>query len=263
MSLAPLLLPSEKPAAIVENESGQHALVLICEHAGREIPQALGNLGLHETNTTSHIAWDIGAAAVTREVAQLLDAPLILQRYSRLVYDCNRAENASSTIPTISASIEIPSNIDLNDNERKARYKEIYLPFETAICRIIDNFIEQGKNPAVVSIHSFTKIYNGEIRNLDLGVLHDSDSSLADEILSLAENDSDYITRRNEPYGPQDAVTYTINLHGVDRGLLNVMIEICNELISDEEGQRLWAHRLAKLLASAINNSLGILASQE
>lgn len=258
MNKEPLQLKgSEVPAVIVENEKGSQPVVLICEHAGKQFPSVLGSLGLNPLDVDSHIAWDIGAAAVARLLAQLLDAPLIMQRYSRLVYDCNRPRDAAGAIPIISASIPIAGNLNLNQAEREARFEQIYLPFHTAITDTIDACMKCYQQVAVISIHSFTPVFEGKHRSFDLGVLHDSDTYLADEILTLAQADPEFITRRNEPYGPEDGVTHTINVHGIERGLPNVMLEIRNDLIFDIHGQRLWAQRLASLLTGAIHNSSG------
>ncbi len=113
MDSASLQLSSEEPSAIIENGGGQLPVILICEHAGKQFPGKLGALGLNPVEASSHIAWDIGAASVARLLAQRLDAPLILQRYSRLAYDCNRPREAASVLPTVSASIPIPGNTDL------------------------------------------------------------------------------------------------------------------------------------------------------
>ena len=135
MDSASLQLSLEEPSAIIENGGGQLPVILICEHAGKQFPSKLGALGLNPAEASSHIAWDIGAAAVAKQLAQLLDAPLIMQRYSRLVYDCNRPADAQSAIPASSASINIPGNAALTNADREVRFEEIYLPFETAVSR--------------------------------------------------------------------------------------------------------------------------------
>ena len=248
-----LLQRLDPPAAIIINEDGKRALVLTCEHGGKKFPQALAQLGINSAAATSHIAWDVGAEALAEKLAYLLDAPLITQTYSRLLYDCNRPKDAPTAIAERSASIDIPGNKNLSDAERFARYQEIYHPFETAISHVIDAFIERGQRPAIVSIHSFTKTLNSQQRHLDLGVLHDSDSSLADALLVLAQHQPTFVTQRNQPYGPQDGVTYTIKLHGVARALPNVMLEVRNDHLGETAGLNLWATRLAELLRQALS----------
>ena len=97
-----LLRPDEGEPVIVINGDGKSPVVLVCEHAGKVMPKALGSLGLPPADLVRHIAWDIGAEAVSRQLAQALDAPLILQRYSRLAYDCNRPPEADAAMPAVS-----------------------------------------------------------------------------------------------------------------------------------------------------------------
>ncbi|HTA21767.1 MAG TPA: N-formylglutamate amidohydrolase, partial [Polyangia bacterium] len=74
----------------MQGGQGRSAFFLICDHAGRLLPRALGTLGLSEAERTRHIAWDIGALGLAQELSAALDAHLVWQRYSRLVIDCNR-----------------------------------------------------------------------------------------------------------------------------------------------------------------------------
>ena len=55
----------------------------------------------------------------------------------------------------------------------------------------------------------------------------------------------------NEPYSVSDASDYTIPVHGERRGLHHVLIEIRQDLIADENGQRAWGPLLARLLPQA------------
>ncbi len=248
---------SDRSAAIVENNAGRGAVVLICEHGGRQLPGSINPVGLDDEILSAHIAWDIGAAELARVLSKLLDAPLVLQRYSRLVFDCNRSLDAKDAIVAKSDAITIPMNDNLSQEDRVRRYEAVYLPFHKAIDDVIENCIQQGQQPAIVSIHSFTPILNGRRRELDLGVLHDSDARLADGILAQAEYRDDYNTRRNEPYGPQDGVTHTLTTHGVKRQLPNVMFEVRNDLIRNPEARNEWAQRLASLLTSALDVDSG------
>ncbi|MEX0343612.1 MAG: N-formylglutamate amidohydrolase [Rhizobiaceae bacterium] len=76
------------------NEASDNNGVLVCEHAGRKIPTALGNLGVREEDMQRHIACEPGAAGIDISMADILDTPLLLQHNSRLVVDCNRQVHA-------------------------------------------------------------------------------------------------------------------------------------------------------------------------
>lgn len=250
-----LLAGEDGPVAIL-NGTGRSPVLLVVEHAGRRIPAALGLLGLAAADLDRHIAWDIGAEGVARSLSELLDAPLVVQRYSRLVYDCNRPPEAPDAIPEVSDLTAIPGNQDLTWQEREARAEALYRPFHATVSRLIDERASQGLNTVLVTVHSFTPLYKGLRRTLDLGILHDSDARLADRLLAILQAEPDLEVRRNEPYGPQDGVTHTLQLHAIARRLKNVMVEIRNDLIDDAPGQRLMAERLAGWLNAAISGWL-------
>jgi len=233
------------------NRLGESDVCLVCEHAGRRVPRTLGRLGLADAGFDRHIAWDIGAEAVSRKLSELLDAPLVIQPYSRLVYDCNRPPDAPSAMPEVSETTAIPGNRNLSAADRKARVEEIYLPFHAAVGDVLDEIEARKAIPLLVTIHSFTPVYKGARRTLDLGILHDADSRLADDLIELARrHEPNLDVRRNEPYGPADGVTHTLLVHAGPRGIPNAMIEIRNDLIAGEAGQQEWAERLARLITA-------------
>src|ERR1700746_1693464 len=109
-----LLGAQDVPPVHELNAAGRSPFLFTCDHYGRLIPAVLGDLGLPEPELTRHIAWDIGIAGVAAALSRELDAPLVAQRYSRLVIDCNRPPHAASSIPLISEAITIPGNEGLS-----------------------------------------------------------------------------------------------------------------------------------------------------
>ena len=258
------LLGGEDDPVIAVNLAGGSPFVLVCEHAGRRLPVRLGSLGLGAAELARHIAWDIGAEPVARELSERLDAPLFLQRYSRLAYDCNRPPEADSAIPEVSEVTRIPGNENLDADARLARIEALYRPFHGALAAFLDERAARRMASILVTIHSFTPLYKGLRRTLDLGILHDRDSRFADALLAHFGSAKELKVGRNEPYGPQDGVCHTLNMHAGLRGLRNVMIEIRNDLIGEESGQTLWARRLAEALgAAAALNPRGVLRMVE
>lgn len=251
------LLRGESDPAIVINSRGRSQFVLACEHAGRIIPRSLGTLGLSECDLSRHFAWDIGAENVARKLSSALDAPLILQRYSRLVYDCNRPPESPDAMPVMGELTPIPGNEGLSAGQKLERIESIYRPFHGAVSAVLDARAAEKWPAVLATIHSFTPVFKGQRRNLDLGILHDRDARLADRVLGVLGRASDIVVKRNEPYGPKDGVCHTLNLHAGVRGLLNVMIEIRNDLISNEAGQEAWANRLAGALSEIAAPPLG------
>lgn len=247
-----LLSEADGDPVAVDNPQGRGDVLLVCEHASRLLPASFGSMGLSEEALASHIAWDPGALAVSRLMARQLDAVLVYQRFSRLVYDCNRPPDSPGAIRDVSEVFRIPANENLSDSEKAARAKAIYFPFQNRIADEIAARAARGQPTVLVTVHSFTPVYFGAQRAVEIGILHDRDSRLADRMLDAAADTGLYRIERNEPYGPADGVTHTLVLHAEPAGLLNVMIEIRNDLIADEAGQGVAADFLSGLLTEAL-----------
>ena len=249
--------PSKEAAIDIANPSGRGGIVLVCEHASNFIPADLGTLGLDDDALQSHIAWDPGALAVAGAMAAALDAPLIAPTMSRLVYDCNRSLETPSAVPEVSEAFVIPGNAGLSPADRKTRADRVYTPFRDALNATIEARLDEGRRPVLVSIHSFTPVYNGVVRDMELGILHGTDTRFADALLAVAEERGNMEVRRNEPYGPEDGVAFTLTEHAVRRGLLNALIEIRNDLIADADAQQAMADRLSGYVTEACQRTLG------
>lgn len=248
------LLGLGESAVAIENKAALADIVVVCEHASHFIPPALGDLGLDTSALSSHIAWDPGALKLAGYLSTSLDAVLYYQRYSRLVYDCNRPPEAASAIVGKSEIYDVPGNQNIPEADRQARIREIYLPFRDGLSEILSARKAEGRATILVTIHSFTPIYFGRRREVEIGVLHDSDSRLADAILAEAEGtDQKYVVMRNQPYGPADGVTHTLIEHGIANGIPNVMIEVRNDLLESADGQAAIAAYLATLIEKGVS----------
>lgn len=236
-------------AAKLVNPGGQSQVLLVCEHASNHVPDQYRQLGLAPSALNSHIAWDPGALALSIHLAGLLDARLVAGTVSRLVYDCNRPPDAPDAMPARSERTDIPGNANLTEDEKTDRIARIYHPFH----QLVSDQISRRDTPSVlVTIHSFTPIYLGRRRDVEIGVLHDEDQRLADAILRAADKCTDYLVARNEPYGPADGVTHTLKKQGIEHGLLNVMLEVANNLIATPQDQRKIAELLSGWLTGAL-----------
>lgn len=247
-----VLTEAECDCVAVERPRGKSRVLLICEHASPVLPQSFGDLGLSQEALASHIAWDPGALAVAHGISTSLDATLVHQRFSRLIYDCNRPPEAPGAMPETSEIYEIPGNRHLSPADRQARTEALYIPFHGRIRDLLKERAARGQATAIVTIHSFTPVYLGSPRAVELGILHDEDSRLADRMLEAAAEAPLYRTERNQPYGPGDGVTHTLKLHGLTNGLQNVMIEVRNDLIRDQVGQGVVADYLTGLLRHSL-----------
>ncbi len=236
----------------VLNAAGPRQLMLVCEHASNHIPPQFADLGLDEKALQSHIAWDPGARGVSEHLSALLDAPLVSQNVSRLVYDCNRPPEAEAAMPAVSEVYVVPGNEGLSKVERDLRTLTYYVPFADTLSALIEKRINEGRPPALVTIHTFNPTYAGVVRNYDIGILHDEDARLADALLGQLQHQTRYDVRRNMPYGPQDGVTHTLKVHALPHGLPNVMIEIRNDRVPTPESERDMAEWLAPWLDAAL-----------
>jgi len=235
----------ERPIVELVNGQGAGPLVVVCEHASTHIPPGLGNLGLSPGVGTSHVAWDPGAAEIALRLARRFDSPLVLGKVSRLVYDCNRPPEAPDAMPAVSEVYRIPGNEGLGETERAARIRTYYRPFEA----LLDETLAARPGAVLVTVHTFTPVFHGARRSVEIGIVHDADSRLADAILEVA---SGYDTRRNDPYGPAEGVTHTLKRHALPRGLLNVMIEVRNDLVATPAAAGAVADRIGGWLETAL-----------
>jgi predicted N-formylglutamate amidohydrolase len=242
-----LLGTGDVPPVLEQNAAGNSPFLLTCDHYGRLIPRALGDLGLPAGELRRHIAWDIGIAGVAEALAKHLDAHLIAQRYSRLVIDCNRPPDAPSSIPKISEATTIPGNEGLARDAVEARRSLIFEPYHRRIAEVIDRRLRDGVPTVLVSLHSFTPVYAGVARPWHIGTLYHRDIRLPPLLLKLLRAEPDLVVGDNEPYAVSDDTDYTIPVHGEARGLMNSGIEIRQDLISDQAGERQWADRLARI----------------
>lgn len=249
MSPAPntFIAPGEGPVAEVLNPAGTAPVCLVCEHASAAIPAALSDLGLAPEHRLSHAAWDIGALELARALSGALDAPLLVARVSRLVYDCNRPPEAPDAIPARTETIEIPGNRALDAAARAARVAEVHDPFRAMLAERLDAF---ERPPALVTVHSFTPSWFGTPRAVELGILHDADDRLALGLAAQAPAGID--TRLNEPYSAAQGVTHTLRAHALPRGLPNAMLEVRNDLLGTPEDIAHMSATLAEMLTRAL-----------
>ena len=249
-----LLRPGDPPAVELFNLRGRAPLLATCDHASNRIPAALGELELGESDLRRHIGWDIGAAGVTRRLADRLDAPAILAGYSRLVVDCNRDVADPTSMPAVSDGVEVPGNAALTETARRRRIEALFRPYHRAIEQALDGFAARGVHPALLSIHSFTPVMNGIARPWHIGVLWDQDPRLPVPLLAALRREPALLVGDNEPYSAREPAGFTVRTHAVRRGLPHVAVEIRQDLVADASGEREWAERLARCLTPILED---------
>lgn len=227
-------------------------LILICDHAENTLPAAYGSLGLPSEQLQRHIAYDIGAKGVVERVAQLLDVPAVLSRFSRLLIDPNRGIDDPTLIMRLSDGAIIPGNRTLPPEEREKRIAQWYRPYHQAIARVIDEAHAHHAHPALLSVHSFTEVWRGNIRPWQVGILWDADARMAGPLIDTLVAEGDLLVGDNEPYSGklQGDCMWT---HGTQRGLPHALIELRQDLIRDAAGQAAWAERIARVMCKIAN----------
>lgn len=238
----------------VINRAGRGPIVLLCEHASRDIPSAYAGLGLDGNDLARHIAWDIGALGLSVHLSTMLDAPLAHATYSRLLLDLNRAPEAHDSIVIESEGTKVPGNFDLDPEQRELRRQRIYEPFHAEVDALLDQRVRAGMGTAVVSIHSFTPRYHGVDRPWHVGVIARQDRRLAEGLLHALRAETGLCVGDNEPYGPQDGVYHSLGRHGEQRGLAGAMIEVRQDLLDDDASRLRWAQTLRRCLESALRH---------
>lgn len=243
---------NDPPPFTVERADGASPCLLTCDHAGRRLPQKLGDLGLTATQQETHIAWDIGAAGLARELARRLDAFLILQTYSRLAIDCNRPLRSPGSIVTQSEHTSIPGNRMVSDADAEGRARDIFHPYHDRIHAELDARLQRGQPAVLVALHSFTPVFDGVARPWHVGILYGRDARLGRVLLEVSRAEPGFVIGDNQPYDVSDETDYAIPVHGERRGIPHVELEIRNDVIAGEADQSRWAARLARWLTLAL-----------
>lgn len=238
------------PAVEILNETGRSPFVLICEHASNHIPAEYAKLGLDDKELGRHIAWDIGAADVTRALSKRLDAPAFLGGYSRLLIDLNRPLHVADSIPLHSEATDIVGNHSLSAAERERRARLMFHPFQDSLRAHIDQRATRGQRNILIAIHSFTPVYLGQPRSWHAGVLFDKAAALGQALITELSRDRMLNVDANVPYSVSAEADYALVVHGDLLGNPAALIEIRNDLIADADGVAEWTDRLAQALSA-------------
>lgn len=250
----PLLGPDDPPPFAVLNEHGAAPALLLCDHASRAFPRALARLGLPELATWRHIAWDIGAAELTRGLAAALGAPAVLAGYSRLVVDCNRSPEDVEAFRATSDGQEVPGNRRLTETDRVQRLACIFDPYHQAIAAMLGGFRARDVVPLLISIHTFTPSIDGQERPWHVGVLWDADESSARSMIAGLRAVRGLVVGDNEPYSGKHPADYTVHQHAVSAGLPHVCLEVRQDQFESAAGTERWVRLLGQLIAGMLDD---------
>ena len=221
--------------------------LVVADHAGHLVPEGI-ELGVAPHDLSRHIGWDIGAAIVSRRLADRLGSPAILCHVSRLVIDPNRRPRLAASMPVVSDGTVVPGNRDLAEPDIQRRIRDHFLPYHRAVARWLGGKRRAGIVPAMIAVHSFTPRMLGQSRPWQVGVLWRGDRRIADPLLAGLRRDPDLCVGDNEPYSGRQDFGYTVNFHAQRTYIPHVMVELRQNEIDRTETALAWADRLADLL---------------
>lgn len=229
------------------NRGGDPGVLLVCDHASNYIPPQLNGLGLPAAAFARHIAYDIGAAAVTAALSQQLNAPAVLAGFSRLLIDPNRGADDPTLVMKLSDGAIIPGNRGVDAKIIADRIARYYQPYHQAIAERITAARTIGVAPAILSVHSFTPVFQNRPRPWQVGILWDKDGRIALPLLASLQADSNLCVGDNQPYSGE-LVGDCMYRHGTQNGLPHVLIELRQDLIAENSGAESWAELLVSHL---------------
>jgi predicted N-formylglutamate amidohydrolase len=226
--------------------------LVTCDHASNRVPAWVngGDLGIPAAEMARHIAWDVGAAGVASALGRLLDSPVILSDFSRLVIDPNRGEDDPTLVMQLYDGTIIPANRDIGTAEVERRLDQLYRPYHAAYARLA----ALRPDRVIVAVHSFTPCLRGRApRPWHVGVLYSHlDDRFSVPLVTRLRAEADLCIGDNEPYSghlPGDA----IDRHALRLGRMNTLIEVRNDLIATPVAQAHWAGRLAPILTEVLD----------
>jgi predicted N-formylglutamate amidohydrolase len=235
------------PFEVIEGNRAR-GVMLVADHARRDLPDEYGDLGLPATEFDRHIAYDIGVEQVTRRLAARLGVPAVMAGFSRLLIDPNRGEDDPTLIRQLYDGTVVPANYPMSADERQRRLDEYYRPYHDAVGAVMSSVArESGHAPFIVSVHSFTPVMKGHVRPWHIGVLWDLDDRVARPLIEGLSADPALVVGDNEPY---DGALRgdTMYKHAIVNGFAHALIEIRQDLIADDRGAQAWADRLAPII---------------
>jgi predicted N-formylglutamate amidohydrolase len=233
-------------------QSVQGGILIVADHASNQVPVSI-DLGLSPIDLNKHIAWDIGVAAVARQIAVDPRFSGILARYSRLLVDLNREADEAGAIPLSSDGIDIPGN-RLSDDERQQRLARYFHPYHVKLAQLIAEY----RPSLLLSLHSFTPsldIRPDEARPWEVGILYNEDDRAA-KIAIPALQAAGYIVGDQLPYSGKD-LNATMNRHGEGTGTPYLGIEMRQDLSGCTEGQARFTAILTEI-CHKVTETLGV-----
>jgi predicted N-formylglutamate amidohydrolase len=236
----------------VINATGRAPLVIACDHASNAVPPEIGGLGVSDAALQRHIAWDIGAAAISGHLARAFDAPAILCGTSRLVIDCNRQLRDPTLIPLVSDGTVVPGNEGLTPDQRAHRISAYFDPYHAACRAVIEARCKAGRRPLFLAVHSMTDRMKGKSRPWEIALSSNENRRATDPALQALRSVEGIVVGDNEPYDMNTDEDYSTPEHALSRGLDYLQVEFRQDVVATPEGQKRFAELFIPAVAAAI-----------
>lgn len=237
---------SPLPYEVVGDPDTAGPFVFTCEHATNLLPEWQAEPDERRL-LADHWGWDIGAADLTRALVALTGSCGVLSHFSRLVCDPNRHPGESSFVVDAIDGRRLSFNRSVDDAERRRREQRYFEPYHAAIDRTLLRRRALGAPVRLCSIHSFTPVYLGSARAMEIGVLFDAHDVHAWRLEgALAEQG--FEVALNAPYSGREGLIYAAQRHGRAHDLVYLELEVRQDLIDAPERALSVAERVARAL---------------
>lgn len=234
---------------VYRREAKSPAALLTSEHASARLPGGW-SWGAGDAHLVdSHWAYDLGAAELTRELARDLGVGAVLSRFSRLLADPNRDLDAHDLFRRQADGQPVHLNQSIDAAERERRIRNYWEPYHAAI----DQELGATNAPVLLSIHTFTPNYQGELREVEVGVLFDDPEEREAEVLREVIAKHGFDTRLNEPYSGRGGMMYAANRHARKHQRLALELELRQDLAVRADVRE----KLAGAIRQALDTMLG------
>jgi predicted N-formylglutamate amidohydrolase len=200
-----------------------------CEHASERLPEPWRWPDADLRLVGTHWASDLGAADLAREYAARVGTVAVLSRFSRLLCDPNRAEHEPSLFRDVAERAPVHLNRDLPAHERERRLATYHRPFHAAVARELER---RAGLHTLLSMHSFTPLYEGQPRALEVGVLFDREDALGEQLVRAFDR-AGFRVAPNEPYSGKEGLIHSASFHADRFGLRAVELEVRQDLAVD------------------------------
>lgn len=213
-------------------------LLFTCEHASNRVPAPWRPRPADRRLLRDHWGYDIGARMLTHRLVHHAGTGAVLSRFSRLLIDPNRDPADPTLVLRHCGDEGSPSFNRAPDlQERIARF---HTPFHAAV----DAMIRTEKPRLLLSIHSFTPVYRGQVRQMEAGVLFDKYDDLALRWVDALRAEG-LVTEANAPYSGKDGLIFSAAQHGANHDLPYLELEVRQDLIRSARqvqalGKKVW-----------------------